>query len=401
MERSGQNLKVLYVEPVGGHRGMHYYDFALCSALVEQGIDPTLITCDETESHAILPFSIKRAFVGIYGSRPKWQRGISYARGLLWVLSRVPSRDGRIVHLHFFHWPRLDELFVRALRSRGFAVVVTVHDVVPFDAGTSHLPALHGIYRLADRVVVHTVASKEELTSAFGRCPDEVEVIHQGPYPGFAARAPQRSREEARALLGLPRRDRIILFFGQIKRVKGLDTLIRSFDKVLGVYPTARLVVAGPVWKDDHQTYADLIKGLHLTDKVVTRIEYVPDEEVPIYFQAADVVTLPYRKVYQSAVLFMAHSFARPIVATAVGGLAEVIRDGETGWLVPPDDEDALASALCKVLADPADAQRIGLQGKQWVEQQYSWSRIACDLARLYRDVLNSTDCLDSLGARA
>jgi D-inositol-3-phosphate glycosyltransferase len=400
-EPSVRGVKVLYVEPVGGHRGMHYYDFALCRALVQHGVQPTLVTCDETQPDADATFAIERAFVRIYGSRPAWQRGLNYARGLLWVLSRTPYRHGRIVHLHYFHVPLLDLLFVWALKRRGFAVAVTAHDVVPFDAKPSDLPALGRIYRLADRVIVHTVASKEELTSSFGVRPDKAKVVHQGPYPDFAGAAAQRSLDEARLLLGLPMRDRVILFFGQIKRVKGLDTLIRSFDKVLGAWPNARLVIAGPVWKDDYKVYADLIETLQLGDRVVTRLGYIPDDQVPAYFQAADVVALPYRKVYQSAVLFMAHSFARPVVATAVGGLAEVIQDGETGWLVSPEDEDALAAALCKVLADASAAERVGLRGRRWVLQHYSWSGIARQVADVYDALVRSRGIQGAKGQRA
>jgi len=389
-------IKVLYVEPVGGHRGMHYYDFALCGGLVEHGVQPILVTCDETVPEVGLPFEMERAFVGIFGSGPAWRRGLNYAWGLGRVLRCTPRRDGRIVHLHYSLVPVLDLIFVCALRQKGFRVVLTVHDVVPFDAGPLDLSALRWIYRLVNRIIVHTVPSKKELISLTNSPQDKVSVIHQGPYTGFASAAPLRSPQEARALLDLPIGGQVILFFGQIKRVKGLDTLIRSFSQIQDTRPNVRLVVAGPVWKEDLTFYTELIETLRLSERVVMRTEYIPDEEVSLYFQAADVIALPYRKVYQSAVLFMAHSFARPIVATDVGGLAEVIRDGQTGYLVPPDDEHALAAALCAILADGSGAERMGLRGRHWVEQHYSWSAIAGQTAQLYRDLLSATDAQGS-----
>jgi len=367
---------------------MHYYDLALCRALVEHGIQPVLLTCNETEASDDLPFDVQRVFVDIYGSSPSWQRGLRYARGLWWVLSRNPARDGRIVHLHYFHVPTLDWLFARALKLRGFKVVVTAHDVVPFDADPRDLRPLVGIYRLADRIIVHTATSRDELATALQIDRRKVSVVHQGPYPDFAVAAPRRGVDEARRLLGLETDGKAILFFGQIKQVKGLDTLIRAFAEVLRQHPDARLVIAGPVWKDDFDVYARLIDSLQLRDRVVARVGYIPDGQVPLYFQAADVVALPYRRVYQSAVLFMAHSFGRPVVATTVGGLAEVVQEGSTGFLVPPDDERFLAGAILKALDDPQKAERMGAAGKRWVEEHYSWRGIAGQVAQLYRGMV-------------
>jgi glycosyltransferase involved in cell wall biosynthesis len=118
-------------------------------------------------------------------------------------------------------------------------------------------------------------------------------------------------------------------------------------------------------------------------------LRYVPDSEVPIYFHAADVVALPYQRVYQSGVLLMAQAFGRPVVASAVGGLAEVIREGRTGWLVPPGDHAALGSALRRVLADSELAEAVGQQSRQQAEERYAWPRLAGEIKTLYHGVLD------------
>lgn len=379
--------RVLYVEPVGGHRGMHYYDFALCRALVAQHVEPVLITCDETIVDTEVPFAVDKRFQGIYGTRPAWQRGMRYALALAGVLGHSAVDKARIVHLHYFHVPALDWLFVALCKARGLRVVITAHDVVPFDARPSDVSFIKRIYRLADRVIVHTPASANELQALVAVSPARVAVIPQGHYSQFASALPTPDPGSARERLGLPANGPLVLFFGQIKRVKGVDVLIRAFAHVHRALPDSHLVIAGPVWKDDVRIYESLIAELGLSDCVMRRFEYVPDEHVPLYFAAASVVALPYRKVYQSAVLFMAHSFARPVVATSVGGLAEVIVDGRTGYLVPPEQPAALAASLTRMLQDPVAAERMGLAGKQRVEDHYSWVTIAARIAHLYRQL--------------
>jgi D-inositol-3-phosphate glycosyltransferase len=180
----------------------------------------------------------------------------------------------------------------------------------------------------------------------------------------------------------------VILFFGQIKKVKGLDHLIRAFRAVLQEHPDSVLLIAGQVWKDDFSHYARLIASLGLEENVLPRIEHIPDEDVAAYFQSADVVALPYRKVYQSGVLLMACSYGRPIVATSVGGMKEVIEDGVSGYLVPPGDEEGLAEAIARLLSDKEKAEAMGRIARRRAEEDFSWERVALRTKEIYAGLL-------------
>ena len=208
-----------------------------------------------------------------------------------------------------------------------------------------------------------------------------------GPYLGLAEEQ-KLPASLAKERLGLGSKTPVILFFGQIKKVKGLEHLVRAFRQVSNQYPSARLIIAGPEWKDSFAGYDTLIRELNLADNVLTRIEYVPDEEVGIYYSAADVVALPYTEAYQSAVLYMAYSFARPVVASAVGGLAEVVEDGVTGLLVPPADVHRLANALLSLLRDAQMARTMGEKGRALVETRFGWAEIAQKTAAVYAEVV-------------
>lgn len=381
-------LEVYYVEPVGGHRGMHYYDFELCLALQPLGVDATLLTCDETRKTAIPPsLRVEFPFQRIYGDAWKALRGLRYLRGLIWIGLAMQRRGIPLAHFHYFHFPPLDYLYLKCLHGVGKHFVLTAHDVVPFDAKTSDLSWLRRLYHEADRIIVHAGGNRDAIVERFGIDGDRVRVVPMGPYLSFADRQ-RLPASLAKQRLGLDPQVSVILFFGQIKKVKGLQHLIRAFREVLDQRPDAHLVIVGPEWKESFDDCAALVHGLGLAGKVLVRIEYVPDEEVGLYYSAADVVALPYIECYQSAVLYMAYSFAKPVVASAVGGLAEVIEDGVTGLLVPPADVQRLANALVLLLQDAGRAKRMGERGRALVQRKFGWPEIAVKTAAVYAEIL-------------
>jgi glycosyltransferase involved in cell wall biosynthesis len=367
---------------------MHYYDFELCLALQSVGVQVTLLTCDATRTMSIPPsLQVAFPFRGIFGDDPKLLRGLRYLRGLGEIALAMQRRKVSLAHLHYFHFPPLEYLFLKWLRLAGKHLVFTVHDVIPFDASSKDLVWLRRLYHEADLIIVHAESSRTAMVDEFEVDPDKVRIIPMGPYLGFAERQ-RLPASTAKQRLGLESDTSVILFFGQIKRVKGLRYLIRAFREVLERCPSTYLIIAGPEWKESFADYANLIRKLDLGHRVQARIEYVPDDEVGTYFSAADVVALPYTEVYQSAVLYMACSFARPVVASAVGGMVEVVTDGLTGLLVPPGDVERLASALLTLLQDPEMAGEMGERGRALVRERFGWARIAQRTAEVYAEAL-------------
>jgi glycosyltransferase involved in cell wall biosynthesis len=138
----------------------------------------------------------------------------------------------------------------------------------------------------------------------------------------------------------------VMLFFGFVRKYKGLEYLIRALPDVLRNI-TAQLLIVGEFW-EDREPYLKMIKELEVQQNVTVVDRYAPNEEVGVYFSAADVVVLPYADATQSAVVSLAYAFDKPVITTAVGGLPEVVTDGETGFVVPPRDHAALAAAIVK-----------------------------------------------------
>lgn len=141
----------------------------------------------------------------------------------------------------------------------------------------------------------------------------------------------------------------VLLFFGYVRKYKGLDLLIKSLPEILSTIPEAKLLIVGEFY-DDPKDYFELIKKLKIEEHVKVVNQFVPNEEVGKFYQCADVVILPYRSATQSGILNVAYGFNKPVVVTNVGGLAEFVDEGKTGFIVEPNSPDAIADGVKKFL---------------------------------------------------
>jgi len=382
-------ISVLHVDSVG-HAGMHSLLQSLCSQLATLSMDVGLAT---TDYYKYLDpddaFRILRPFKGIYGDKPFWTKGLNYFRALYRVASCVMRYDYQIVHFHFFIVPVLDLLLLRYLRLRKRRVVITVHDVLPYNYKAHHKPIFRRIYGLADRIIVHADVSRRELVESFAIDPARISQFPLGNFSMFAP-VPLR-RELAKRKLGIDPEKSVVLFFGTIKREKGLQYLIKAFAKVRERCPSSVLVIAGRVWKHDFSTYDNLIRQLHLGDNIIRCIHYISEEKLGFYFSAADVVALPYTRLYQSAVLRHAYLYSRPVVASKIGAMSIEVKDGETGYLVPPKNVSLLAEAICKVLEDEQRAIQMGNMARIFADQEFSWDAIALKTKKTYMNLLTTS----------
>jgi glycosyltransferase involved in cell wall biosynthesis len=181
------------------------------------------------------------------------------------------------------------------------------------------------------------------------------------------------SRVDARRTLGL--NGNVALFFGHVRPFKGLDIALRAWRELKS---EVTLVVAGEAWWKSEEEYRVLARGL---TNVRFDFRFIPDAEIATYFAAADVVLAPYRIEAQSGVALTAFHFARPVIATNVGGLPEIIEEGINGMLVPPEDAAALAKAVDAFFArhDREVMERHAADAAR----KYSWEEYGALMKRL------------------
>ena len=238
----------------------------------------------------------------------------------------------------------------RAARSGGCTVIALCHNVLPHESRSLDEPLMKALLRRMDALVVH---SDEEAALAATLTAAPVEVTALPPHWPGSGRRPAVGREP------VPPRNRL-LFFGMVRRYKGLDLLLRALSEA---GPPVGLTVAGEIWEGRDELLR-LISDLGLGDRVTLSEGYVPADDIPAVFAAADALVLPYRSATASQNAMMAFEFGIPVIATRVGALADAIEDGVNGFLCAPGDVADLTGAI-EALYQPGALERLrqGVRG--------------------------------------
>jgi glycosyltransferase involved in cell wall biosynthesis len=250
-------------------------------------------------------------------------------------------------------WSPMLFFLTRMVRRRRLPtrIIFLCHHVIPPDSGIFDWYLARRILWRGQALIVMSEEDFALLRRALPK--HRIAGTTHPPYDVFS-RTPL-PRAEARARLGLAPDEPVLLFFGFVRRYKGLRNLIRALAQVRDQLP-ARLLVVGEFWEDE-RPYHELVQQLGLAGAVEFHNAYVPNEKLGVYFSAADAVVLPYLEATQSGVAQIALGFEKPVIATSVGGMAETIADGQTGLIVPPADNDALGAAIVRYfqegLAEP------------------------------------------------
>ena len=192
------------------------------------------------------------------------------------------------------------------------------------------------------------------------------------PHPVYEIFSTSHSRDEARKHFKLSTKENVILFFGYIRKYKGLQILIDAMPSVLNQIKV-KLIVAGEFY-DDEEPYRQQISRLQLDDSVLVFDEYIPNEAVGLYYSAADVVVLPYISATQSGIIQIAYNYDKPVITTNVGGLPEVVAEGKTGFIVPAENPQALARSIVNFFKIP-DRKKFAENIKEY-KKQFSWDRM-------------------------
>ncbi|MGH7774565.1 MAG: glycosyltransferase family 4 protein [Candidatus Binatia bacterium] len=423
--RSNHDLRITFYDP-SGSGGICHYTFQLAENLVRMGCDVTIVTTEGYElNHLRRNFKIKILFkksrvwaviawaiFKMRGTPPTGQlyhqltndespasESISVLRVLRTMRQRITLIKGFFYfllshpHLIHFHWlvePREDYYLIKFLKLFRFKIVYTAHNLLPHDCDTpDEREAFQKIYRLVDKVIVHSRNNKKEMIRLFNLDANKICIVPHGSNDLFYAQR-NISKEAAREKLGILPEKKVLLFFGLIRRYKGLEHLVEAFKEVKTSIRNVTLLIVGQIHDADAKVleyYSRLIAELDKRDDVMSINEYIPFENVGCYFSASDVVVLPYIKTYQSGVLLSAYAAGRPVVVTDTGGLSEVVVDGKSGFVVPPQNTRALAQAIIRIIKNSNKLEEMSRYAKDLAETTYSWRSVALKTVDVYRSL--------------
>ncbi len=269
-----------------------------------------------------------------------------------------------------------------ALHDIPFLIVchnVFPHERFPLDRWLTKLVLRHG-----SGFVTHSGSDAQDLCSILKSPVFETTVLPT--FNGFKLR--DITREQARTELHIPAAQKLLLFFGFVREYKGLRHLLRAMPDIAAHDKDIRLMVVGE-FGSDKDSYLSLIEACGIRSSVTLVDGYIPDKEIEPYFAACDLVVLPYESATQSGIVQIAYSFEKPVIATDVGGLPDVVTDGRTGYLVPPKDPAALAQAVIRYFDENKYAEFS--KGVHAEANRYSWDRMNKVILRLTERLYHET----------
>lgn len=258
---------------------------------------------------------------------------------------------------------------LRLLKSNKHTRVVSVLDnVIPHEKRPGDKPFTQYFLKTVDACIAMSKSVQADLKTLQAQLP--CVFIPHPLYDHFGAIG---AKSIARAKLGIEEQDKVLLFFGFIRKYKGLDLLLEAMRHPAIRKAGIKLLVAGEFY-EDASFYTDLIKEHDLTSACVMHTDFIPNSEVATYFNAADVVVQPYRTATQSGISQMAYHFEKPMIVTNVGGLPEIVPNGKVGF-VTEVDADAIAKAILAFYSDGmAEKFAAGLRAEK---AKYEWHHMS------------------------
>ena len=260
-----------------------------------------------------------------------------------------------------------------------------MHDVSSFSNSSNSSIIGKLIYKLTDRIITHNEFSKSEIINENANLSSCISIVPHGNYTPFINI--QYDRAKSKEQLGIPSNRRILLFFGMIKKVKGLEVLLSALKGVVKQNPDILLVIAGRVWENNFSTYQKIIDENNLSEYILLHTKFIQHEDVEHYYCASDLVVLPYKKIYQSGVLMMTLSHERPALVSDLAPLQEIISNNENGFLFKTENVSDLTNKLNSILGNEELMEKVRTKGTELINTKYDWTEIGKQTKQAYQSV--------------
>jgi len=273
--------------------------------------------------------------------------------------------------------PALGTILRRVRKNRHTKIICLADNVIPHEKRFGDKPFTKYFLKSCDAFI-----TMSEKVLADLRLFQKIKIVQLVPHPLYDNFGDIISKSDARKHLGLPENEKIILFFGFIRKYKGLDILFNAMADDRIKKTAFKLLVAGEFYEDEKQ-YTEQIDRLGIRDQLILKTDFIPDSEVKYYLCAADAVVQPYRNATQSGVTPLAYHFEKPMIVTNVGGLPALVPHEKAGLVTMPNPE-AIADSILKFYQLGEEYFIPHLRNEK---QKYSWTNMVASIFRLANEI--------------
>lgn len=405
-------MRLFVVEPLATG-GMIHYAYQLCTALAAEGVMVTLVTAQGYElaelphnfqvvpllnlwqaydpAPSSLPTSrLARLFRQLHRQWRRLGRGVRLIAQWHKLTNYLLQEKPDLIQFGKINFP-FESFFLARLCRHGLILSQICHEF-ELREQSNRLWATLGsrfyqtVYAQFTFIFLHGEFNRQRFLTLFSIPPSRLYTIPHGNETIFqeqhgGADVQNRLRQQYQLTEGEP----VLLFFGNITPSKGLPDLLHAFALVRQKL-AVRLIVAGyPTKYMDMDSLKRLVAELGVAESVMWDSRYLPVEEVGPLMELATVVVYPYWNSTQSGALQTAYVFGKPVVATRVGGLPEVVEEGRSGFLVPAHHPQSLAQALLTLLTNPEKTAEMGAYARHLSETRFAWRPIARQILAVYQ----------------
>lgn len=374
--------KVFIIGPAFPLRGgLASFDELFCEALNKEGHQCEIISYSLQYPNFLFPGSTQYHVKGTAPKNITIHTLINSVNPLSWFKTASFIKKQKPDFIIFRFWipfmgPALGTI-ARLVKKQNIKVLAITDNVIPHEKRLGDKQLASYFIKGCDAFVTMSKAVMNDLEK-FTNTSHKKYLLHP-LYTAFGEKIP---KQEARLKLNLKQDDRVILFFGLIRKYKGLDLLIEAFS-LLKANPHNKLLIAGEFY-EDKQPYFDLISKYKLEEQIILLNQFIPNDDVKYYFSAADIVALPYRSATQSGVTQVSFHFEVPTLVTNVGGLGEIIPHNVAGYVVEPNSQ-AIASSLEDYFEN--NKEQAFTEGMKQEKQKYEWSIFVNEIISLYNGI--------------
>lgn len=371
--------KVFIIGPAYPLRGgLASFDELFCEALNKQGHQCEIISYSLQYPNFLFPGSTQYHVNGTAPKNITIHTLINSVNPLSWFKTASFIKKQKPDFIIFRFWipfmgPALGTI-ARLVKKQNIKVLAITDNVIPHEKRLGDKQLASYFIKGCDGFVTMSKAVMSDLEK-FTDTTHKKYLLHP-LYTAFGEKIP---RQEARLKLNLKPEDNVILFFGLIRKYKGLDLLIEAFS-LLKMNPNNKLLIAGEFY-EDKKPYLDLISKFRIDKQVVLLDQFIPNDEVKLYFSVANIVALPYRSATQSGVTQVSFHFEVPTLVTNVGGLGEIIPHNIAGYVVEPNPQ-AIAKSIDDYFENKKEKEFT--EGMKHEKQKYEWSIFVNEVIDLY-----------------